>query len=138
MWLSEKVKFGGESNALLAETGEVSINGTSLAVMTQNEMRRLSMAFPGGFRWRPRVGQRVLVLKTGDGESVVIGAVADSAAGADGDMLIEGERCAVSLKNDGSVIISGDSICLDGEVDIVGSLTVNGEEIRPDEGSGVL
>lgn len=132
MWLSEHMKFSGNLERSVAETGVVSLGGASIAVVTQGERRKLSMALPGGFRWRPALGQRVLVLTSSEGEAIVVGAVPEEDGAVEaGELEIHGENCAICLKKSGDVLISGRSIKLTGGVDIVGGLSVDGKAYKP-------
>ena len=44
---------------------------------------------------------------------------------------LQGGGCRIRLNSRGELILSGRSICLEGNVDIVGSLSVNGEAYKP-------
>lgn len=125
MWLGEQIRSGGGPVSAQAEVGQVSLGGASLAVVTQGERRQLSMAMPGGFRWRPKLGQKVLVLNTSEGEAVVIGVLSGEgeALGA-GELELHSPGCSIRLNN--------------GKVEINGSLTVNGEEYKPCSCTGVI
>ena len=139
MWLSEQMKFGGERPAAAAETGQVSMGGASIAVVTQGERRGLSLALPGGFRWRPALGQRVLVLHSEDGEEIVAGVLTDTGAGLEnGELEIQGEKCSIRLDRRGRITISGQQVCLTGGVEISGGLTVDGEPYIPCKCTGGL
>lgn len=125
MWLSEQMKFGGEFVPAAAEVGQVSLGGASLAVVTQGERRELALALPGGFKWRPKLGQQVLVLKSAEGESIVIGTIPTEK-----DSLQPGE---LEIKGTGSSIkLSGGRIVIDGE------LVINGESYKPCSCTGVI
>ena len=77
---------------------------------------------PGGYAWRPRAGETVLVIKAGDAVCVTgteSGAETDLAAGE--VKIFSAGGASILLKNDGTVEISG-------------TLTVNG---APYAGGGV-
>ncbi|MGI6028241.1 MAG: hypothetical protein ACOX81_02375 [Candidatus Heteroscillospira sp.] len=132
MWLSEQMKFSGNLERSGAETGVVSLGGAAIAVVTQGERRKLSMALPGGFRWQPALGQRVLVLTSTEGEAIVVGAIPEPDGTLEaGELEIQGENCAIRMKRGGEMLISGRSIRLSGGVDIAGGLSVNGEAYKP-------
>lgn len=100
MWLAEKA--GAEKSAVPdIQIGKVTIGGGSPAVMLDGEKRNVALALPGGYGWEPKVGDEVLVLKS-EGEWFI---VARAAGGGD---------CTVTLS---------------GEVNISGSLKVNGVDI---------
>ena len=71
MWLSGQQKRPALSGE--AATGTVTIAGDGLAVQLESERRDLELYGPGGYRWTPRVGQRVLVLKNRGEDPCVIG-----------------------------------------------------------------
>lgn len=65
MWLSGQQKrppFHGEG-----QTGVVTMAGKQVAVQLDSEVRDPHICAPGGYRWSPSVGDRVLVIK-GEGE----------------------------------------------------------------------
>lgn len=102
--------------------GEVTLCGSENGVLTEAEQRGLPMCAPGGYVWRPRSGQQVILLKTGDGTPLIAGALSEDSS----DDLLAGEMqlvipgsCSLTLKNDGRVLISGN-------LEITGDLTVTG------------
>lgn len=139
MWISENMKFGGAHNfSAGAELGEISLDGAKLAAVTQGERRELKMSLPGGVSWRPKVGQRVLVLTTAEGEAIVAGAIKDADSNLDAEtLLLESGDTVLKLSKSG-LVISGRNICLEGNVDIVGDLSVNGEGYKPCSCTGVI
>ena len=129
MWLSKKaVELHEES---IAQIGGVTIGGGNVAVYTDVEQRGLELLSPGGYTWRPKVGQDVLVIKCG-GEAVVAGAK-QSGTPADftaGEVYIKSDGAgSIYLKNDGSLVVSGDTV-INGTLSVQGRLFVNGNEIR--------
>lgn len=119
MWLSRQQKH--ENAEKMAESGLVTIAGDTVAVELDSERRGLPVYAPGGYRWRPKAGERVLVVQTREG-LCVIGAPC-------GGRLNEGEvgleapgGAAVTLKRDGHV-------CLSGDVEITGGLSVENETL---------
>lgn len=120
MWLSKQQKQEGLEQPV--DIGEVTMTGETVAVELDSERRGLAVYAPGGYRWRPSVGQKVLVLKTGEGPCVV-GAPADGGLG-DGEVGLSAPGGAsVVLKNDGRVLLEQD-------VEITKTLTVEGEELK--------
>ena len=72
-WERERHRQAAEEEAQL---GVVTLSGTVTAANLGGERRGLTLCAPGGLRWRPREGARVLVLKTGAGEEpCVLGTV---------------------------------------------------------------
>ena len=76
MWLSRQQKQ--EPVQPPGGTGEVTLSGDVLAVELESERRRLEVYGPGGLRWKPAVGQKVLVLKA-EGDPCVTGARTEEA-----------------------------------------------------------
>ena len=132
MWISEKMKFGGGSAPVRAETGTVSIGGASVAVLTESEKRSLAQALPAGFSSGLRLGDRVLLLTTDEGEAIVAGVIAQRDGGVPEQVKIAGGSCTINA--DGSISITGGQIGLNGTVRIEGSLYVNGEKYEPNGG----
>lgn len=48
-----------------AESGTVTIGGSTAGVLSRGEERNVPLASPGGYAWRPKNGERVLVIKGG-------------------------------------------------------------------------
>ena len=72
MWLSGQHKRPAEQSE--GQTGIVTMSGGETAVLMDSERRGLQVYSPAGYRWTPRVGQRVLVIQ-GRGEiPCVVGA----------------------------------------------------------------
>lgn len=97
-----------------AEMGLVTLGGDPAGVSLGGERRRISVYGPGGYSWRPSVGDRVLILKAGaERESPCILGVAQDAAD-----LTPGQ---VRLSNgNSSVTLAGKRLELRGEVQING------------------
>ena len=127
MWLSKQTKPGVSAPG--ADLGVTSISGESAGVVTRGEVRALPVYGPGGYAWRPAVGETVLVIKGGTGGEE--SCVADAPAGLrPGEVYIHAKGGSVYLKNDGTVELQG-SIVLTGQVKINGALRVNGELYKP-------
>jgi len=119
MWLS---KLGKENNRnRTAETGAVTLTGETVAVELDSERRGLPVFAPGGYYWRPKLGQKVLVLKTEEG-ACVVGVPSDGVADGEVGMKAEG-GATVTLSGDGCVRL-GPAVEI-GEV-----LTIGGEELE--------
>lgn len=65
MWLAKQQKR--ETEEVLPAVGAVTIGGDAPAVELDSERRDLAVYAPGGYRWRPTPGQKVLVLKADEG-----------------------------------------------------------------------
>jgi len=122
MWLSRKA--AGRHEEETATAGSVTIGGDAPGVMTAGEIRGMGVWSPGGYVWRPAAGENVLVIKCGDGQRAVAGR--ETAAGPEGmkpgEVYIMAKGASLWLKNDGGIEISGN-------VNITGSLMLNGDEI---------
>ena len=99
MWLSGQQKRPNPAGE--GQTGTVTISGKGLAVQLDSERRNLELYGPGGYRWTPKVGQRVLVLKNQGEDPCVIGV----RQGEDAPERVTVEAGAVDLK--GQVLIDG-------------------------------
>ena len=119
MWLSKQGK-GFEPNRTV-ETGAVTLTGETVAVELDSERRGLPVFAPGGYNWRPKLGQQVLVLKTGEG-ACVVGVPSEQVK--DGEIGLKAEGGAqVTLETEGRVKLGP-------EVEIDGILKVSGEELE--------
>lgn len=123
MWIARRTR--AEARSVGAESGTVTIGGGAAGVMSRGELREVPTAAPGGYAWRPRCGERVLVVR-GDTEETCW--VAGS---------LDGETVQETL-SDGEVCIystGGASIRLrsDGRVEITGTVYVNGVPLKTEE-----
>lgn len=121
MWLGEKNR-GSQPDR--ASVGQVTVGGINTAVYTDGERRGATLFAPGGYYWVPKAGQSVLVLKNGEHEVCCLDReVTDMPEGlSEGEIMICSQGASVTLKNDGTILISGD-------IEVNGRLTVNGNEI---------
>ena len=100
MWLSEKRKTKNADNM----TGKVSLSGEECAVMGFSEHRGIGIYTPGGYFWRPCIGDEVLVLKDGG----IVGKICEDAGLLPGEVCIRSNGGAeIRLLNDGTVHIKG-------------------------------
>ena len=120
MWLSKQQKqFVPEGSV---QTGRVTIPGETVAVELDGERRGLTVYGPGGYRWRPAEGEKVLVFKTGDGLCVA-GVPADTSLEEGEVGLFAPGGAAITLRKSGRVDV-------DGEVAVRGALSVNEEDLE--------
>ena len=110
MWTSSQTKATRSRPDSAAALGTVTSGGPEVGVFLGAERRRLPILAPGGYRWRPSVGDQVLVLKTGaDGQSPFVLAglqpVQDDLM--PGEVELAGPGCSLRLDGSGSVILSG-------------------------------
>ena len=121
MWLSKRLRESAAGEETAADLGVTTIGGERAGVFTRGEVRDLALCTPGGLLWRPKSGDRVVVLKGGPGgeEAFVLGTEDETAADlADGELRLYADGASVTLRNDGTVSISG-------------SLIINGEAYKP-------
>jgi len=114
MWLSER--FTSQTREDYAAVGKVTIGG-GCAAETDREQRGLALCSPGGYYWRPEPGRKVVVLKCGGDGDAVMGALDENVSGLSaGEVCIRSNSASITLKNDGTISISG-------------RLIVNGNEV---------
>ena len=114
MWISEErtKKAAGEP---AAEWGAVTVAGPA-AVYLGGERRKVAVCCPGGFAWRPKVGEEVLVLKAGpDAEQPYILGLTQMEEVEPGQVRLGSRECGL--------------LC-GGKLELTGSVTVNGEELE--------
>ena len=97
-----------------AELGEVTLGGDPSGVVLGGERRSIPVYGPGGYAWRPSVGDQVLVLKAGaERESpCIVGRVQGDLNLGPGETAVSGGDSAVYLKT--------------GQLDLRGNVTING------------
>jgi len=120
MWLSEQTSRFREREKD-AQVAIVTIGGESPAARTDKELRGLMVAAPGGYVWLPQQDAEVLTLVCGTGETVVAGQRQSQIPEGmeQGEVYLYSGGASVLLKNSGQMILTGN-------VDIQGTLTVNG------------
>ena len=109
MWLSERQRSAPEREEP-ASLGLVTLEEGGAGVYLPGEKRNLPVTGPGGYCWRPSLGQQVLVIKTGEqGElACVTGTVCPETAGlGPGDVRIYAGNAAVVLRTDGAIDLQG-------------------------------
>ena len=109
MWTSKQSKQGTDSGRFAADMGVVTSGGELCGVYMGTERRWLSVLSPGGLRWRPRVGQQVLVLKTGQQEedACILAAQPEEHDLQPGETALCGDGCGVKLSRAGAVELTG-------------------------------
>ncbi len=117
MWLSGQQKRPADSGE--GQTGIVTMSGGEMAVMMDCERRGIQVYAPAGYRWTPKVGQRVLVIQ-GQGEiPCVVGArqdgdVPDQVAVTARQTTVQGDIVRVAAGED--VAVEGENVRLMGQV----------------------
>lgn len=121
MWLSERVAAQAAAEEE-AGAAVVSVGGLSPAVVRDGERRQARIFSPGGYCWRPRNGETVLVV---GGETCVAGReqVCPVALAA-GEVYIFSPGASIYLKQSGDIILKGN-------VKIDGTLALNGVSVLP-------
>lgn len=118
MWLSGQHKRPAEQGE--GQVGIITMSGAETAALLDCERRGLQVYAPAGYRWTPRVGQRVLVIQ-GRGEiPCVVGARQD------GDVP---EQVGVHAQT--LTLVGQESATLQGaRLDLKGRVYVNGERLE--------
>ena len=124
MWISEISARRTAAQDETAQPGVVTIGGDAPGVMTDGERRALPVAGPGGYHWTPKAGAQVLVIKTGDGERMVLGALDEAEPE---EIRLTAGGAELCLK-DGGVTLTGD-LSVEGSLSVSGTLTVAGRVI---------
>ena len=127
MWISRQMKQTPPTAD--ADLGVTTIAGGSAGVVTRGEVRSLPVYGPGGYIWMPESGGTVLVIKGGPGgeEQCVAGTRQQAAPEGmqPGEVCIQGPGGgSIYLKRDGSIRLRGD-------IQMEGTLRVNGEPYVP-------
>jgi len=110
MWTSSQMKESGGAQRHDAALGVVTAGGTENGVYLGTERRWLPVMAPGGYRWRPRAGEQVLVLKAGsDGEfpCVLARQVQEDDTLLPDEVELVGPGCSMKLTEKGEVALRG-------------------------------
>lgn len=109
MWTSKQSKQTAERPESSADMGVVTSGGELCGVYMGTERRWLPVLGPGGCRWRPRVGQQVLVLKTGrqEEEACILAAQQEDNDLQPGEVELYAPGCGVKLTRAGAVELTG-------------------------------
>jgi hypothetical protein len=116
MWIS-KQNSQTRPEETTADSGVVTLSGTSLAAYSGGEWRELSLFSPGGVKWKPEVGQQVLLLRLGsEGTPCVAGALcADTGDLAPGEVRLSSKGASLTLRNDGTIELCGQLVTKEGD-----------------------
>ncbi len=117
MWLSGQQKRPAEQGE--GQVGVITMSGGETAALLDCERRGLQVYAPAGYRWTPKVGQRVLVIQ-GRGEiPCVVGARQDG----DVPEAVTVEARSLGLRGSsikasaqGDAVIEGENVRLNGQV----------------------
>ncbi len=128
MWTSNR-KREGLSQECAADQGIVTLGGDPAAVYLGGERRWVSLYTPGGYQWRPKAGDKVLVVKAGDHREhpCLVGKRPDELSEEDelppGSVRIHSGTGVVLLDEEG-LTLQGDEVALEGDI------TVNGQSLQ--------
>lgn len=109
MWISQQGRGAGRQEHD-ARVGVVTVQGEQTGVYADGHQRLLPVAAPGGYRWKPKNGQQVLVIKTGaDAEAACIVAQqeAEDHDLSPGEVELYGQGCSIKLDEDGKLWLNG-------------------------------
>lgn len=129
MWTSNR-KLEGRTEECSADQGTVTLGGDPAGVYLGGERRWVSLYAPGGYQWRPRAGDKVLVVKAGDHRELpcLVGKrpdpLADEEALEPGSVRIH-SGTGVVLLNEAGLTLKGGEVALEGD-----TITVNGQELE--------
>ncbi len=110
MWLSRKQKEFREEAEGPAQIGEVTLGGANAAVFLSGERRNLTPVSPGGYHWKPKERDQVLVLKSGQGEAASLlgcAAAAPSWLGSGEIWISAGGESGILLTRQGEIHLRG-------------------------------
>ena len=116
MWTSERRRELPVREAT-AEMGTVTLGGDPAGVLLGGERRWLPVYGPGGYRWRPTAGDKVLVLKAGgEGEApCILGTTQSGEELGPGEVRLSGGESSIFLGREtlelkGDVRINGKTL----------------------------
>lgn len=116
MWTSNR-KVDARNQEPPGDVGVVTLGGDPAGVYLGGERRWVSVYAPGGYQWRPGVGQQVLVLKAGDQQEspCLVGARQSGQELEPGGVRICGgqgqiDLCAQGVALTGPVLVNGQGL----------------------------
>lgn len=123
MWLSRKLASHEMQGVASAQDGTVTIDGEEMAVFSSGEARGVQTVGPGGYEWKPRRGEDVLVVRGGTfgEESYAVGV----SGGGSGEL----EPGEVRIRS----ALAGTEIVLrnNGVIELNGAVFINGVPYLP-------
>ena len=101
MWTSERTRRPAQEEPA-AELGAVTLGGDPAGVALGGERRWLNVYAPGGYSWRPSVGEKVLVLKAGGERELpcIVGTAQNGGGLKPGEVSLRSGSSQVSLGQD--------------------------------------
>lgn len=109
MWVSKQTKKRGSGSGT-AQVGLVTAAGQESGVYLGTQRCWLPVLAPGGYRWRPKTGEQVLVLKTGaEGESACVLARQEEPDTdlRPGEVELYAPKCGLKLNEAGGIELHG-------------------------------
>ncbi len=113
MWTGKRSAGQKERYEPSVEYGVVTQSEGVTGVYLDGERRQMGQVSPGGYRWKPGVGQEVLVLKDGDGRQHMVAVALTEEALKPGEVEICSEGGAL-------IRLAGDKVEIEGEVFLAG------------------
>ena len=110
MWLSRRNETQRRQEET-AQVGRVTLPGDPAGAVLGAERRDMPVFGPGGYAWRPRAGQEILVVKAGaDKEQPCAAGVREGGnlALAPGEIYIDSGGASIFLSNTGTISMWGD------------------------------
>ena len=98
MWLNEQKMRPARKGE--GQTGVVTMAGDSLAVRLEHEVRSPELYGPAGYRWTPKAGDRVLVIKGEQEKPCIVGVK-------QGSVPASVSIAAETVQVEGAVLING-------------------------------
>ena len=116
MWIADRRENRRTEES--AALGQVTLGGDPAGVFAGGERRWMPVYSPGGYRWRPRAGEKVLVVRAGEErESPCVAGVRQEAGELEpGEVRLTGGSGGVRLYSGG--------------VALTGGVTVNGQSLE--------
>ncbi len=129
MWLAKQGNKE-KKRETAADIGTVTIGGNDVSVYLDGERRSLPVFSPGGYEWRPKTGDSLLVLKTGgEREKPCVAGRAVETEIAAGEVLIASDGgVSLYLQNSGGAKLTGNTT-VNGTLSVTGTLMVGGTEL---------
>lgn len=107
MWTSDRSRRRAAQDPL-AGVGEVTLGQIPAGVYLEGERRWTQVYGPGGYCWRPALGEQVLVLKAGgEGEQPCLVGRRQQEELEPGQVRISAGQAKIDLHPDGTVALSG-------------------------------
>lgn len=107
MTLDKLLERGSAPEGAALAQVSFSLESGEWGAVADREYRHRPVVFPGGYRWCPREGEEVLLLRAGEGE-LCAGVPGESRGLAPGEVEITGPGgSSILLRRDGAVVING-------------------------------